>query len=202
MDGFVPFIVGALALFGSPGPAIVSLAATGAAYGTRAGLPYLLGIILGTLVDAALVVTGLWGIMLVFPVLRPVLIGLSGLYILFLAYRIATAPPLAGGGSGGAAPKWWAGMFLALANPKAYAAIAALFSSNLLVPGNGVADALAKIVMLGGTLMVTDTVWLVAGGYLGEHLTDPRISRPFNVAMAVLLLASVGWAAFGLGPKG
>lgn len=196
MGPAVLFVVGALALFGSPGPAIVSLAATGAAFGARASLPYLFGIIAGTLVDAGLVVTGLWGLMLVVPFLKPVLLGLAALYIVYLAYRIATAPPLASARKAGAAPKWYEGVFLALANPKAYAAIAALFASTLLVPGNANLDALAKIGLLGLVLMFTDTVWLVAGGLLGNHLSNPRISRPFNILMAALLLVSVGWALF------
>ena len=39
MEGLTGFILAALALCGSPGPATVSLAATGAAFGPRRSLP-------------------------------------------------------------------------------------------------------------------------------------------------------------------
>lgn len=198
MDALLPFVLGALALFGTPGPAIVSLAATGAAFGPRAGLPYLAGIIAGTLIDAVLVLTGLWGLLLFWPFLRSVLIGATIVFIAYLAYRIANAPPLSAERRDGPAPRWWAGVMLALANPKAYAAIAALFSTTLLVPGSTLADGAMKVLVLALCLIVTDSVWLVAGGLLGRVLSRPAISRPFNLAMASLLVASVAWALYGM----
>src|SRR5438270_3362303 len=41
------FVLAGLALAGSPGPATLSLAATGAAFGARRGLGYMIGIIAG-----------------------------------------------------------------------------------------------------------------------------------------------------------
>ncbi|HEV3505002.1 MAG TPA: LysE family transporter [Actinomycetes bacterium] len=76
---------------GSPGPATVSLAAAGSAYGVRRSLGYLAGIVLGTAVVLVAVAAGITVTLLAVPVLRSVLVALSAAYILWLAYRIATA---------------------------------------------------------------------------------------------------------------
>ena len=47
MDGLPGFLLAALALAGSPGPATLSLAAAGAAFGTRRVAGYFLGILIG-----------------------------------------------------------------------------------------------------------------------------------------------------------
>ncbi|HEV3498312.1 MAG TPA: LysE family translocator, partial [Actinomycetes bacterium] len=85
-----PLVVTALALMGSPGPATVSLAAAGSAYGVRRSLGYLAGIVLGTAVVLVAVAAGITVTLLAVPVLRSVLVALSVAYILWLAYRIAT----------------------------------------------------------------------------------------------------------------
>ena len=47
MDALPGFLIAAVALAGSPGPAMLSLAATGAAFGARRGFAYLAGIVVG-----------------------------------------------------------------------------------------------------------------------------------------------------------
>src|SRR5262249_10037988 len=65
------------------------------------------------------------------------LVGASTIYMIFLAWRIATAPPLAEKVvAGGGQPTSWGGFLLAVANPKAYLAIAAVFNGITIVPGS------------------------------------------------------------------
>ena len=80
---------------GSPGPATISLTAAGSAYGVRRSLAYLVGIIAGTTIVLVAVATGITATLVIDPALRTALIVISALYILWLAYHIATAPPLA-----------------------------------------------------------------------------------------------------------
>ena len=72
----------AFPLMGSPGPATLSLAAMGAAFGAEAGIRYLRGIIAGTFGVVLTIATGVTGIVLAAPGLSPVVTGLAGLYIL------------------------------------------------------------------------------------------------------------------------
>ena len=89
-----PLLVTSLAIMGSPGPATISLTAAGSAYGVIRSLPYLVGIICGTTIVLVAVATGITSTLLVLPALRTVLLAISAAYILWLAYHVATAPPL------------------------------------------------------------------------------------------------------------
>lgn len=198
MDTLIPIIIAGFAMFGSPGPAIVSVAATGAAFGFRAGLSYLAGIIFGTLVVAVIVLSGIAGLIFVFPAMQPVVTVLAVVYILYLAYRIATAPPIVVGQQARHAPRFINGLALALANPKAYAGIAAVFSGRILVPGNFVADVTAKVILLFVIILITDPIWLFVGASLARVFAEPRMSRLLNVGMAIALLVAVGLTVPGI----
>src|SRR5258708_32189598 len=63
MDGLPAFLLAAVALAGSPGPATLSLTATGAAFGARRGAAYLAGIVVGMVAVMAVVARG-WGSLL------------------------------------------------------------------------------------------------------------------------------------------
>ena len=84
------FVLAGLALAGSPGPATLSLAATGAAFGARRGIGYMTGINLGMVGVMAITASGIVGLLLALPGATPVVIGLSSVYFAYLAFRIAT----------------------------------------------------------------------------------------------------------------
>jgi len=75
----------------TPGPGVLSLAGVGAAYGFRAGLRYFTGLFIGTNLVALAVVTGLAALILASTAIRTVLMIASTAYLLYLAYKIATA---------------------------------------------------------------------------------------------------------------
>src|SRR5437764_3942687 len=88
------FVLAGLALAGSPGPATLSLAATGAAFGARRGLGYMTGIIIGMAVVMGIIATGVMGVLLALPGATPVIVAMAAAYFVYLAFRIATAPPV------------------------------------------------------------------------------------------------------------
>lgn len=184
----------AVPLMGSPGPATLTVAATAAAFGTRAALPYLCGIILGTVGVLLLIATGVTGAILAVPALGSVIAILAACYILYLAWRIATAPPLKQGAGTGQRPSLPAGFLLAIANPKAFAAIGAVFSGHQLVSGDVLGDSLLKILALAPLIVVINTMWLAFGSLIASALRDPRLSRMANICFAILLVISVGFA--------
>lgn len=188
-----PLLVASLALMGSPGPATISLTAVGSAYGVRRSLPYLLGIVVGTTLVLIAVATGITAALLAVPALRAVLIATSAAYILWLAYRVATAPPLSEQGKTSRVPSLAGATLLAVANPKAWVAIAAVFASARLADAP-IADAGAKVVVLGAMIVVIMTGWLVAGASLAPLLRDPRRARIVNVAFAAALVAATALA--------
>ena len=68
------------------------------------------------------------GALLVYPGVARILIVLAVVYMTFLAYRIAMAPPLGERASQGRTPGFLAGFLLGITNPKGYAVFATLFS--------------------------------------------------------------------------
>src|ERR1044071_4791189 len=162
MDGLPGFILAALALCGSPGPATVSLAATGAAFGPRRGVAYMTGIDAGMVVVMSLPAAGVTGLVLAIPGAAPVVAVLAALYFVHLAWRIATAPPLQDTAQG-SEPSFAAGVLLSLVNPKGYAAMAALFSGFALVRERLALDIAAKFVVLAVIIVSVNLAWLTGG---------------------------------------
>jgi threonine/homoserine/homoserine lactone efflux protein len=118
MDGVLSFTLAGVVLAGSPGPATLSLAAAGAAFGTRAGLPYMAGIIIRMLAVMTMTAAGVTGVMFAVPGAAPIILAAAALYFCYLALRIAAAPPLTAAGEGRRRPSFAGGFLLSLINPK------------------------------------------------------------------------------------
>lgn len=191
MEGLPAFLLAAVALAGSPGPATLSLTATGAAFGARRGAAYLAGIVVGMVAVMAIVASGLVGLLLAVPGATPAMTVLAAAYFLYLAWRIATAPPLADDGGQRRAPTFAAGLLLSLVNPKGYAAMAALFSGFVLMHERLVFDVAVKMAVLFVIITAVNVAWLLAGAVLTRFFREPRTNRAINVTFAVLLVASV-----------
>ncbi len=188
-------LLAALPLMGSPGPATLSLAAAGSVFGVRRSLRYLAGIVLGTSVVLLMIATGITGILFALPGVLPTLTAAALCYILYLAYKIATAPILSQDVEDEAAPSMIGGLLLAVANPKAYAAIGAVFASVVVVPEQPAFDAAAKAATLFGVLVLVNSSWLALGAFFARVLRHPRSGRAINVLFALLLVISVALAA-------
>ncbi len=184
----------AFPLMGSPGPATLSLAAIGAAYGSRAGLGYLAGIVSGTCCVLVMIATGITGLIMAWPALANALVVAAAAYIIYLAIRIATAPPVSKDRKGMKLPSLPGGFGLAIANPKAFAAIAAVYGGHQLVQHNPALDAVAKITALSLVIIAVNAAWLVLGSLISALLHDPVKARFTNIAFSIMLLASVASA--------
>ncbi|WP_374384624.1 LysE family translocator [Dongia sp.] len=191
MQETLSFVVAALALTGSPGPATLGLAAAGAAFGLRRSRWLIAGIVAGVLAVLLLTVSGLFALILAQPGLALAVTIAAALYMLYLAFRIATAPLITEQVPGAAAPGFGQGLFLGLGNPKAYAAMAALCSGFTLLPGQPFPDALAKLALVAATIIPVNIAWSLLGVTLTRWLRDPRLGRAINVLFALLLMASV-----------
>ena len=194
MEGLLGFVLAGFALTGSPGPNTLSLAATGAAFGARRGLGYMAGLAAGMVLVMAVTASGVSGVLLALPGAAPIVVAAAAAYIAYLAYRIATAPPLAEDAGQGRHPSFLGGVFLSLVNPKAYAAMAALFSGFVLLREDLALDAALKGGVLLSILILVNVAWLVAGAALTRCFREPRLNRIINATFAALLVASVAAA--------
>jgi threonine/homoserine/homoserine lactone efflux protein len=194
MENVPGFVLAGIALTGSPGPATLGLAAAGAAFGLRRSLPLFAGILIGVLIVMLVTAAGLTGLVLAQPGLGPTVTVLAAGYMLYLAYRIATAPLPAERSETGPPPGFVPGFFLGFGNPKAYAAMAALYSGFVLLPSRPIADAAAKTIILVAIMLVVDWLWLLLGSALTGFFRQPVLGRAINILFAVLLVASVALA--------
>jgi threonine/homoserine/homoserine lactone efflux protein len=182
-----------LAIMGSPGPATISLTATGVAFGVRRSAPYLAGIIAGTIAVLVLVAAGVTGALLAVPGVRPLFLAVAAAYILYLAYHIATAPPLRAADRGTSAPSVGGGLLLGVANPKAWVAIAAVFVSAR-VATDTVVDSGIKVGVLTVMVVAINATWLIAAAWVAPALRDPVRSRRAHVGLAAALVVSTAAA--------
>lgn len=195
VEALVLLLFAALPLLGSPGPATLSIAATGSVYGVVRGVPYMFGVMLGTSVVVLLVATGVTGLLFTIPGVLPVISVAALGYILYLAYKIATAPILQDEIAGQAAPSMLPGFLLAIANPKAFAAIGAVFSSMTVIPDQPALDVVIKAVTLITIVASVNIIWLFLGASLSRLLRHPTTGRIINIVFAVALVLSVAIAA-------
>ena len=195
VDGLPGFVLAGVALAGSPGPATLSLAAAGAAFGARRVLRYMAGLLAGMMGVMAVTAAGIMGLLMALPGASAVVTIGAAAYFGYLAFRIATAPPLTDAESRRRPPSFVEGLMLSFVNPKGYAAMAALFSGFVLLRERPALDAAMKIAVLSVVIAAVNIVWLLAGVSLTQLFRDPRSSRVINISFAILLVASVA-AAF------
>jgi threonine/homoserine/homoserine lactone efflux protein len=188
-------LVTALVVMGSPGPSTLSLVAAGLAHGTRTSLGYGAGLVLGTATVLLAVASGITAVLLAVPALRTVLLLAAAAYLLWLAYRLATASSLGARGAR-TRPTFAGGIALGTLNPKAWVAIGVVFAGSH-VAATPAVDAVVKVVLLGGVIVVVHAGWLAAGRLLVPLLQSPRTARLVNRIMAVLL---VGTAVLAVRP--
>ena len=126
MDTTLPLLA-ALAGFAfvtsiTPGPNNLMLLASGTRFGWRRSLPHLMGISFGFAVMLLLVGLGLGEVFVRLPMLHEVLKWLSLVYLLYLAFKVATAaPPAADGSTSGRPMGFGAAALFQVVNPKAWA---------------------------------------------------------------------------------
>lgn len=190
-EALVAMLAAALALMGSPGPATLSMAATSAVFGIGRALPWFCGVCCGTSTIVILVASGVTGLVVAMPGAAQVLVILAGAYMVYLAYRIAMAPPLKARSDAGPPPRGIAGYLFAIANPKGYAAVGAVFASFVLVANDPTTDAVLKVVILVGMVIVVNVTWLLTGSALSRIFQSPRAGRVLNVSFALLLILSL-----------
>ncbi|MEM7210329.1 MAG: LysE family transporter [Pseudomonadota bacterium] len=191
MENLAALLPAAFALMASPGPVTLASAGFGAAWGSSA-IPLVLAMTAGTATIIVMVALGILGLITAVPGAEPVLMTLGGAYILYLAWRIWHAPVSTRALQAGQMPSVATVYSGALANPKAYAAMAALFSGFPIFPEDPVTNGIAKVVLLIAFATCVNLTWMSIGTALARLVTSPKAGRNLNRAFAVMLILSVG----------
>lgn len=190
-DNLLAFFLFALSATLTPGPNNVMLLASGANFGIRATGPHVLGISLGFPLMVAAVGLGLGAVFEELPILHEVLRWAGSAYLLWLAWRIATAA-----GMGEAKKRGRPFTFLQAAgfqwvNPKAWVMAVSAFSVYAAPDADPVPQALLFGAIFCAVAFPSCGMWAAFGSVLGRILRSAGALRIFNGAMATLLVASV-----------
>lgn len=194
LEAISALVIATTALLGSPGPATLSLAAVGATGGVAKGLPYYLGILSGLLFAMLGAVVGIATVLSKWPQASFGIQLVGAAYILYVAWKIATAPTGLEDGDGKLRhPEFRDGFILNILNAKAYAAFLALFSQFLLpIDATGFAY-LATAAICFGVAVIVDAAWLFAGGFLQSLFRQKKTARTIQILFGLLIVASVIW---------
>jgi threonine/homoserine/homoserine lactone efflux protein len=199
-DQFFALVVFAITSFFTPGPNNVMLLTSGVNHGFRRTVPHMAGVTIGYAVMTVLVAIGLGSVFHAHPRIHDVVEAIGVAYLLYLAYRIATAPVDRGIDTAGAATAARPFTFLQAAafqwvNAKGWVMVVSV--ASIWVPeGEGAAVWIALIFVVFLLTGVGSTVtWAALGAGIARFMRAPWRLRLFNVTMAVLLVASL-WPAF------
>lgn len=172
----------------TPGPNNLMLMASGVNYGVRRTLPHMLGISIGFIALALGVGFGLAELFARFPVVQTILTALCLLYLLWLAYRIATAAPPEGSTKKGRPLTFLEAAAFQWVNPKAWAM--AMTAVTVFIPNPSATAVLAVAFVFGLVNLPSIATWVALGEIMRRWLRHPGRTRVFNIIMAVLLVAS------------
>ncbi|WP_288901268.1 LysE family transporter [uncultured Sneathiella sp.] len=192
----ISFFLAVFFLVITPGPGVLSTAGVGSAFGRAAGLRYVTGLFVGNNLVALAVVSGLAAIVLAVPVVRNILLVLSLVYLLYLAFRIATAGAKIAFIESAREPGIFAGIALQLINPKAYAVNTTLFTGFPFFADTLAWETILKFALLNVIWVPVHLLWLTAGIMIKRLELSPRIQFRINLMMALAMLAVVALALF------
>lgn len=190
-DLFLALVVFAFVMAMTPGPNNIMLTASGVNFGFARSIPHMSGVTIGFLVLVGACAAGLGLAFATVPALQVALKVAGAGYMLWLAWKVAKAKPADGEADTAARPLTFlqAALFQWV-NPKGV--LAALSGIALFMrPGHAVTDFTIMVAVYGLATFASVTVWTGFGVALRRLLANPRHARIFNIAMGLLLVASI-----------
>ena len=193
VDMLLTFSLFALVTSITPGPNNFMLLASGVNFGFRSSVPHMVGISSGFLVMVLAVGFGLAEVFSQFPWVYDVLKWVGAIYMLYLAWCIATSGPLEVSPSHGRRARplgFWGAAAFQWVNPKAWIMAVGAFSTY--VPASsGLATIICVAALFAAINLPSVGVWALFGSSLRHVLQVRRNLLAFNYSMAGLLVASL-----------
>ena len=176
----------------TPGPNNLMLLASGVNFGFRRTIPHMFGIGAGCVAMVAVVGLGAGELIARNALLHAVLRMAGAAYLLWLAWAIANAAPSQGSEdeSDGTPMTFWSAAAFQWVNPKAWVmALGATVSYS--DPEAVTASILLIAAVFWAVSLPCISVWVLFGTGLKRLLKQPNRLRLFNMAMALILVASL-----------
>lgn len=164
------------------------LTSSTANYGFRRSIPLLLGIMLGMQSILYLSAFGVAALLLLYPALHIAMKVAGSLYLLWLAWKTATAnyEPLKTESAAAKNIKWYQGGLLQFLNPKAWLmGLGAVGSYSL--PGDLFAQSIIVMSIAVVTVnLIAGLIWMAGGSLIGYFLRGRHAWFIFNLVMGLL----------------
>jgi threonine/homoserine/homoserine lactone efflux protein len=185
----IPFLA---AMGFTPGPNNILVASSGVNFGFRATLPHILGITFGYPAMLLLVGLGLVKLFVTLPQVHMILKYVCIVYLLYLAWKIATAAAISSEARKAAKPMgFWHAVAFQWVNGKGW-----VVALSAVTTYTGVQSSLlVQVLALAGIALVVTiasvTTWTLFGAMLRRYLHTEQRRKYFNYSMAALLVASI-----------
>ena len=190
----ITFSIAVFFFFITPGPAVLSVAGVGSAFGPGPGVRYIAGLFVGTNIVSIAIASGTAAVVLADKDIRMFLLLASVGYLVFLAFKIAFAGSNIAFGNPGKPPGFMSGVILQTVNPKAYAVGTTLFTGFAFFPDSLVWETVIKFIIINAIWVPMHFVWLYTGVYIRTLNLASYIQRRINFMMALSMLIVVGLA--------
>lgn len=185
-------ILFAISTCGTPGPNNYMIIASGINYGVKRSIPHVVGINIGFPLMVIAVGLGFGGVLRGFPMFYDILRPIGVAYLLYLAYRIATASVDTADAERRSKPlSLVQAAAFQVVNPKAWV----MTVGALVTYGTATGPSVVEVLLIALVFFIFGTpctcTWLWLGASLKKLLARPLYFRIFNVGMAVLLVVSI-----------
>jgi len=191
LDAFLALLVYALVTSITPGPNNLMLLASGVNFGIVRTIPHMLGISIGFFVLLLAVGFGLGAVLTAVPALHTALKVAGAAYLLYLAWKIATSRSLGNKGEAEVRPmRFIDAAAFQWVNPKAWV----MAITAMAVYANA-GHPFISVMLISAAFTIVNlpsvSIWAGFGTALRGFLSDPARLKWFNIAMGVLLAATL-----------
>ncbi|PCI87747.1 MAG: lysine transporter LysE [Hyphomicrobiales bacterium] len=166
--------------------------ASGANFGIKRTIPHILGIAFGIIVVLAFIGVGLGQMFEIYPQSQNILRYIGAAFLLYLAFKIATAKNnLNDGKTIGQPMSPLQAALLQSVNPKVWVVMIGAIASFVSIGGNKYLEIGLMMVTYVAVSLPIQFGWCLFGREIGRFLKSERAFRVFNYSMAGLLLITI-----------
>jgi threonine/homoserine/homoserine lactone efflux protein len=187
----IAFVVFIAAASCTPGPNNIMVMTSGLNYGFRRTLPHIAGVGFGFGFMVLVAGIGLGAIFTRYPVLQTIMKYAGAAYLVYLAAVIALSKPASPDTAASGRPmSFVAAALFQWINVKGLVTVAGMITVYAAIapyPWNMIVLALLSLVFA----LLSTVIWTFFGSAMQPIVSSPRAVRIFNIAMALLLVASL-----------
>jgi len=175
----------------TPGPNNIMVTASAANFGVARTIAHIMGVSIGFPVMLVALGLGPGQILVAYPEFHLGLKIAGAAYLVYLAWKIATASGTGEGETKGRPLTFLQAALFQWLNPKAWVIALGALTAYTTVGGEVVRETMTIAAIFVPSCVLSLLLWAAGGVALRQMLQSPRALRIFNVVMALLLLATL-----------